>query len=104
MLWKELMKANKPKAKEAAIAFAICYTTGGRMGEVLALKFEDARLKRDEGREFYTFHIRSSKTDPFCKRQETLNLPLSVEHCVPIAQTVRGMFDKNKRGKKQNRS
>ncbi|CBY11108.1 unnamed protein product [Oikopleura dioica] len=98
LIWKELLRSSKDKAREAATAFALCYVTGARMGEALALRYEDAELKKDEGREFYSFHIRSSKTDPFCKRLECLTLPLSTPHAIPIADKLRGMFDKNKRG------
>jgi len=98
LIWKELLRSGKDKAVEAAIAFALCYVTGARMGEALALRYEDAELKKDEGREFYSFHIRSSKTDPFCKRLECLTLPLSTPHAIPIAVKIRSMFDKNKRG------
>ncbi|CBY41017.1 unnamed protein product, partial [Oikopleura dioica] len=98
LIWGELIKSNKDKAIEAAIAFALCYVTGARMGEALALRYEDAELKKDESREFYSFHIRSSKTDPFCKRLECLTLPLTTPHAIPIALRIRSMFDKNKRG------
>ena len=87
------MSSKKPKAIEVAVAFGMCYVTGGRMCEVLALKYEDAKLKKDDNREFNTFPIRSSKTDPYCKRAEALILPLSVPHAVPLAQRIRGMFD-----------
>ena len=98
LLWREMIDSKKPKVVEAVMAFSLCYTTGARMGEALSLKYEDAVFKRDEGGKFICFHIRSSKTDPFCKRMEALNLTLSVPHVVPIDLKLQEMFDKNSKG------
>ena len=70
------------------------------MGEALSLRYEDAKLKRDAGNTFYVFHLRVTKTDPFCKRMECLNLTLSTPHSIPLAEVIKGMFDNNKRGKR----
>jgi len=88
LLWKELFKTGKPKPIEAAIAMGLCFCTGARMGEVLNLRIEDTKTIDDEGK-FLIFFIRSSKTDPFCKRMETLNLPLSIEQVVPLGEAIK---------------
>ena len=100
LIWKQLRDSSKPKARETAVALAICYVTGARMGEALSLRYEDAKLKRDAGNTFYVFHLRVTKTDPFCKRMECLNLTLSTPHSIPLAEVIKGMFDNNKRGKR----
>ena len=97
-LWKALMDTGKPKPREAAIAFAISYVTGARMGEVLQIRIEDHKIQQDEGREFYRFYIRSSKTDPFCKRAEALHFQINTEHAVPIAQEVKKLLRGKKKG------
>jgi integrase len=96
-LWNTLFSTGKPKPIESAVAFGLCYCTGARMGEVLALRIEDTKTIQDEG-EFIRFFIRSSKTDPFNKRMETLNLPTSVEHVVPIVSEVRRLMRGRREG------
>ncbi|CAG5084493.1 Oidioi.mRNA.OKI2018_I69.PAR.g10654.t1.cds [Oikopleura dioica] len=91
-LWEELMRTNKPKPREAAIAFFICFTTGARMKEALNLRIEDREIVKEEGKEFWRFHIRSSKTDPFCKRMETLTIPMEMKHGVPLALELRAQL------------
>jgi len=96
-LWNTLFVTGKPKPIESAIAFGLCYCTGARMGEVLALRIEDTKTIQDEG-EFIRFFIRSSKTDPFNKRMETLNLPTSIEHIVPIVSEIRRLMRGRREG------
>ena len=69
------------------------------MCEVLALQYEDCRIIEDSGNRFFEGHIRSSKTDPFCRRKETLTLPLSVKHAVPIAEKMEELCQKQRKGK-----
>jgi integrase len=97
-LWKCLLDTGKPKPREAAIAFGITYVTGARMGEVLQLRIEDHTIKRDDGREFFRFHIRSSKTDAFCRRQEALHLQIDTEHAVPLVAEVKRLLLGKKKG------
>jgi integrase len=87
-LWNTLYDTGKPKPIESAIAFGLCFCTGARIGEILNLRIEDTKTIQDEGK-YIRFFIRSSKTDPFNKRMETLNLPTSIEHIVPIAEAVK---------------
>lgn len=101
ILWKELLKPGKPKPKEAALALAICYISGARMGEALSIRIEDSQFKKDSGNEFFEAHLRSTKTNPFAQRKETLTLPLSVEHAVPIASEIKKLCHKKKSGKKR---
>ena len=68
------------------------------MCEVLALQYEDCRIIEDSGNRFFEGHIRSSKTDPFCRRKETLTLPLSVKHAVPIAEKMEELCQKQRKG------
>ena len=96
-LWSTLFATGKPKPIESAIAFGLCDCTGARMGEALALRIEDTKTIQDEG-EFIRFFIRSSKTDPFNKRMETLNLPTSIEHIVPIVEEVRRLMRGRREG------
>ncbi|CAG5086611.1 Oidioi.mRNA.OKI2018_I69.PAR.g11282.t1.cds [Oikopleura dioica] len=88
-LWKGLMDTDKPKPREVAIAFFVTYVTGARMGEALSLRIEDRSIMKEAAKEFWRFHIRSSKTDPFCKRMETINIPMDIKHGVPLAQELR---------------
>ncbi|CAG5101499.1 Oidioi.mRNA.OKI2018_I69.YSR.g17149.t1.cds [Oikopleura dioica] len=88
----ELLKTNKPKPREAAIAFFICFTTGARMKETLNLRVEVREVVTKDGNEFWRFHIRSSKTDPFCKRMETLTIPMDMRHGVPLALELRAQL------------
>ena len=90
--------------KEAALALALCYTTGARMCEVLGLQFEDCRITKDSGNRFFEAHIRCSKTDPFCLRKETLTLPLSVKHAVPVAEEIERLCQKQQKGKSQKKT
>ena len=69
------------------------------MCEVLALQYEDCRIVEDSGNRFFEGHIRSSKTDPFCRRKETLTLPLSIKHAVPIAEKMEELCRKQRKGK-----
>ncbi|CAG5094395.1 Oidioi.mRNA.OKI2018_I69.XSR.g13518.t1.cds [Oikopleura dioica] len=95
-LWDELMETNKPKPREVAVAFFVTYVTGARMGEALSLRIEDRSIMKEAAKEFWRFHIRSSKTDPFCKRMETLNIPMNINHGVPLAEELRHLVrDKN---------
>ncbi|CAG5089405.1 Oidioi.mRNA.OKI2018_I69.PAR.g12205.t1.cds [Oikopleura dioica] len=91
-LWEELLKTNKPKPREAAIAFFICFTTGARMKEALNLRVEDREVVTEDGNEFWRFHIRCSKTDPFCKRMETLTIPMDMRHGVPLGLELRAQL------------
>ncbi|CBY09599.1 unnamed protein product [Oikopleura dioica] len=98
ILWKELLKSGKPKPKEAALALAICYISGARMGEALSIRIEDCQFKKDSGNEFFEAHLRSTKTNPFAQRKETLTLPLSVEHAVPAASEIKKLCHNKKSG------
>lgn len=100
ILWKELLKIGKPKPKEAALALAICYLTGARMGEALSIRFEDSKFVKDSGNEFLEAHLRSTKTNPFAQRKETLTLPLSIQHIVPISNEIKKLCHNKRSGKK----
>ena len=79
------------------MAFFFTYVTGARMGEVLNLRIEDRSILKENDKEYWRFHIRSSKTDPFCKRMETLNVPMDIEHGAPITTELRHQLrDKTK--------
>ena len=68
------------------------------MGEALALKFEDCTFKKDSGNDFFIAPIRCSKTNPFAARRETLTVPLSVPHVVPIAEEIKKLCHKKTSG------
>jgi len=70
------------------------------MGEALSIRIEDCQFKKYSGNEFFEAHLRSTKTNPFAQRKETLTLPLSVEHAVPIASEIKKLCYNKKSGRR----
>ena len=68
------------------------------MKEALDLRFEDCSFKKDSGSQFFIAPIRCSKTNPFAARRETLTVPLSVPHAVPIADEIKKLCHNKKAG------
>ena len=75
--------------KQAACVLAIAYATGGRIGEIMELRWEDVQKECTKAGQFIRMYVRAGKTNKIPSKNEQLTAALGGDKAIEVDQWLK---------------